>query len=310
MAVDYNGIKLLLWAKNLGVSFARTLTLGHQSLCFSPRQFRSALRKFGIPATDQQIERCFHREPMGPLYIDELLRFLGADEVVSLDYSNFEGATFLHDLNGPLPVAHQVRYDFVFDGGTLEHVFDFPSALRHSLEALRVGGHFLSIAPASNLMGHGFYQMSPELYFRVFSDDNGFDLRRMVLFDASRGDADFFLVHDPAQTGRRNDLIGARPVVLAPLAKRITIRRIFERMPQQSDYALGWESRAGQANAASASVGFVGRLRSRMNLFWPYWLRHLKQKCLYYREHRRPTLKNRKHYRRLSADELYGDRVG
>jgi len=90
------------------------------------------------------------------------------------------------------------RFTLVLDGGTLEHVFDYPAALRQCLELVALSGHFITIAPAQNQMGHGFYQISPELFFRVLSGENGFTLRKMVLFDTSRIDAPFFEVRDPA----------------------------------------------------------------------------------------------------------------
>ena len=310
MAVDYNGAKLLLWAKNLGVSFEKTLSLGHQGVCFSPRQFRKALRDFGIPSQEREMARCFERAPMGPLYADELFKFLGAKEAVALDYSDFEGATLLHDLNKPLPPEHRNYYSFVFDGGTLEHIFDFPSALRHALEALRVGGHFLCISPASNLMGHGFYQISPELLFRVFSEENGFALCRMVLFDASKIDATFYQVNDPARTGHRSELHSAKPMFLAALAQRIAFKPILAKPPQQSDYLAGWlEHGRPEGKIERSTSGLVAQLRTRLNLYWPYWLRRWKQNLIYSRQHGRPTLRNRNHFRKLSAKEMGRERT-
>lgn len=309
MAVDLNGLKLLLWAKNLGVSFERTLTLGHQGFGCSPRQFRAALRAFGIAAGEKQIDLCYHRAPMGPLFADELFRFLGAKEVVSVDYSDFEDATFLHDLNEPFPPDHQGRYSFVFDGGTLEHVFNYPAALRHCLEAIRAKGHFLSIAPAHNQMGHGFYQISPELFFRVFSAENGFALRRIVLYDAAQEDAEFFHVNDPATTGQRSELLSAQPMFLAALAQRIALTPVLAKTPQQSDYMAGWTEHGKKTeSSAPAFDGFLGRLRTRLNPYWPYWLRRWKQKLIFSFQHRRPTLNNRLHFRKLSRTEICQDR--
>ena len=66
------------------------------------------------------------------------------------------------------------KYTLVIDGGCLEHIFNFPVAIKNCMEMLQEGGHFIGITPANNLMGHGFYQFSPELYFRIFSKENGF----------------------------------------------------------------------------------------------------------------------------------------
>lgn len=309
MAVDFNGVKLLLWAKNLGVSFEKTLTLGHQGLCCAPGQFRKAVADFGFAVDEDAIQRCFQRAPMGPLYADELFRFLGAKEIVSLDYSDFEGATLLHDLNKPFPPEHQKRYSFVFDGGTLEHVFNFPSALKHCLESVGAGGHFLSIAPGNNQLGHGFYQISPELFFRVFSAENGFSLRKIVLYDSRKTDAPFVQVNDPAITRRRTELVSAQPMFLAGLAQRIALTPVLAKPPQQSDYVAGWNAySATAASPTPVSKGILGKMRVRLNTYWPYWLRNLKQNLISSIQSGRPNLRNRRHFRRLSRREVCEER--
>src|SRR3989442_96581 len=113
MAVDFNAAKMLFWAKNLGASFCRTLTLGHQGFNCPRHRFRRAVQDFGLKGLPDEIERCFQHAPFGPLYADELFRFLSAKEVVSVDRSNFEHATMLHDLNEPFPEDQKQRYDFV-----------------------------------------------------------------------------------------------------------------------------------------------------------------------------------------------------
>src|SRR4051812_12920511 len=124
MGVEINTIKALLWARNLGVSCARTMTLGRQHFYCSPGRFRRALGDFGLPATPEQIDRCFQHEIFTALFADEFFRLLGAQETTSVDRSDFEGATLLHDLNDPFPERLRNHFDLVVDGGTLEHIFN------------------------------------------------------------------------------------------------------------------------------------------------------------------------------------------
>src|SRR5882672_2679171 len=111
MGMDFNVVKVLLWAKNLGASFERTSTLGRQGFDCAPRRLHRAVRGFGIPATDEEIERCFQRSPLGPLYGDQFLRLLGAKEIVSVDRSDFEGATMLHDRNQPFRETERGQFN-------------------------------------------------------------------------------------------------------------------------------------------------------------------------------------------------------
>jgi SAM-dependent methyltransferase len=310
MGVELNTAKALLWAKNLGVSFARTLTLGHQSLYCSPARLRRAFQGFGIPATPEQIDRCFQHETFTALYADEFFRLLGAEEMTSVDRSDFEQATLLHDLNEPFPERFRGHFDLVVDGGTLEHIFNYPAALRHCLEVVRVGGHFMTVTPASNQMGHGFYQFSPELFFRVFSAENGFALRKIVLFDASGDEPPFYEVKDPAVTRQRTELRSARPLQLIVLAQKIADVPIFASLPQQSDYAAVWAS-SRERNAtdnSGASSGWWRKLRMKVNPYWPWWLRRWRD---IWRERWRngpPDLNNRRHFRKLSWAEIFRER--
>lgn len=42
-----------------------------------------------------------------------------------MDYSDRENPTHVHDLNLPVPDVFHEEYDAIFDGGTLEHIFNF-----------------------------------------------------------------------------------------------------------------------------------------------------------------------------------------
>jgi SAM-dependent methyltransferase len=116
---------------------------------------------------------------------EKFLSWLGASSVRAMDISAYEGAAIIHDLNAPVPANLHNAFDFIFDGGTLEHVFNVPIALQNIMDMLRVNGLFISVTPANNWVGHGFYQFSPELMMRVFSDANGYALQGLKLVPVS-----------------------------------------------------------------------------------------------------------------------------
>src|SRR5437763_3852117 len=62
----------------------------------------------------------------GPIDDIALFRALGFTSVESLDASDYEGADIVWDLNKAVPDSLKAKYDVVFDGGTSEHVFNFP----------------------------------------------------------------------------------------------------------------------------------------------------------------------------------------
>jgi hypothetical protein len=226
MAVEWNSAKFLLLCRKAGISFERTLTLGRQHLQLSPKDRESLFP--GFP----------HES-----YADGIFKFLGGNEVVSLDVSAFEGASLIHDLNTPVPDSLHEQFDFVLDGGTMEHVFNFPTALKSSMQMVKVGGHLMIHSPTNNYCGHGFYQLSPELFFRALSNANGFRIKTMLVFEAYPG-ATWYEVMDPASIGRRIELAsGSQRILLLVLAQRTHIVDLFKDAPQQSDYVTQWEGR-------------------------------------------------------------------
>lgn len=93
----------------------------------------------------------------------------GFSPVDSLDISSAEGASVIFDLNAAVtPPELMNRWDVLFDGGTLEHVFHVPNALARCTEMLKAGGAFVHIGPMNNYVDHGFYQFSPTFWFDWF----------------------------------------------------------------------------------------------------------------------------------------------
>lgn len=236
MAINVNGLRFLLFARAAGVDFSVTATIGRQHLSLTREQFVGTIREeFGWKLPESELIRAFDEG-----FAEGLLRLLGAREIHSFDYSAFEQATHLHDFNLPLPQRFHAAYTVVLEGGTLEHVFDFPTAIRNCMEMVHPGGHFLSNAPANNYLGHGFYQFSPELYHRVLSPENGFAVEHQFLLELG-DEARWFRASDPAAARRRLMLATSRPTLVLTMARRREAVPLFARPPQQGVYAAEWE---------------------------------------------------------------------
>ena len=132
------------------------------------------------------------------------------------------------------------RFTVVFDGGSLEHIFNFPVAIRNCMEMVQCNGHFIGIVPCNNYMGHGFYQFSPELFFRIFTEENGFKMEKMILYETSPM-ARWYQVFDPQEIGRRVEVRTRRNTLLIIQARKVAVKSLFTTTPQQSDYAAIWQ---------------------------------------------------------------------
>lgn len=224
MGIDDDGLRFLQAARRSGVDFTRTCTIGRQS----------------------------NATAGGSGYADELLADLGAASVASLDASGYEDATIIHDLNSPSPPPAE-RFSMVIDGGSLEHIFHVPNALRSILGLVDVGGHVAFINPMNGHPGHGFYQFSPEFWFRALSPSSGFVVRRCLLKEyGSR--RPWFEVPDPADLGRRLIPRTRGIASLYVLAERVKERPLLAEAPQQSDYVATWTGTGGRAAKLLESV--------------------------------------------------------
>jgi hypothetical protein len=227
MGFETNAAALLLKMRRDAVAFGHVLTLGHQHLHLDPATHRRVLARLGQPLAEEV-----------PVYADSLLRSLGAADVEALDASTYEGATRVHDLNEPVPAAWHEQFDLVFDGGTLEHVFNFTTALKNCMQMVKLHGRFVSVTMPNNWCGHGFYQFSPELFFRALSPENGFSVVEMYFADVQG--RHFFRIADAAVVRERVQLWTSDPVFLLVHARRDAVRDVFATVPQQSDYVSDW----------------------------------------------------------------------
>jgi SAM-dependent methyltransferase len=232
-----------------GAIFNSTLTLGRLDCFMSSRDLQRIARL--LPNDSEFVESVQRGE--SPAYMDDLFRAMGASRVDAMDANDFEGATILQDLNEPLAAHLRSKYDAVVDAGTLEHVFNVPAAFKNAMDALKVGGHFFGTLPANNYCGHGFYQFSAEFFYRVFSGQNGFEMRKLFIAPAYIAgkwvDGPVFEVLDPEEVRGRVQIEGRRKMVFLVQARKMREEAVFATWPQQSDYSAAWSPRSACQHA-------------------------------------------------------------
>ena len=138
MGVGATGGHLLLMAKRRGAVFQSTLMIGRQQHYMSKPFVQYLFEAHGRPLLDSDIDFILQDE-----YSEHLLHFLGASSVDSLDASDYEQATIIHDMNFPIMDNLKQKYTLVLDFGTLEHIFNAPIALKNSIDVLKIDGLYL-----------------------------------------------------------------------------------------------------------------------------------------------------------------------
>ena len=259
MGIDVNAAQLLIRARRLGIPFERVATLGRQGLHLPPKRLAALFRAQSWPL-DTDVERRLTGSDSP--FADDFLTALGAREVVAIDASAYEGASIVHDMNCPIPASLQNAFDVVFDGGTLEHVFHFPQAIENCMRLVRPGGVFLAFTPTNNFCGHGFYQFSPELWYRVLCPENGFRIESVVAWEDVPGSR-FFEIPNPETMHSRVEFLTEKETYLFVQARKLEdIPLLAQPAPQQSDYVAAWSGpQGGKAPAPFPPGSWQGRLR-------------------------------------------------
>lgn len=221
MGVSFHGIRFLEAAAR-AAPLGDVLTFGRQNLNVS-RDAISRHFKRDIALDDTVFAEQF------------MCRYLGANSVSSIDFSDFEGATFTGDLNREIDIGKQ--FDTIVDFGTSEHVFDAAAAFRNAIRLCKIGGRIIHNLPSNSACGHGFYQFSPELFFSLYTEHNGFDKTTVYLADMI-DQTHWWLASRPA-AGRR---LAANSISTTYALCRTTKTRDVDRLSvQQSDYAHAWD---------------------------------------------------------------------
>lgn len=214
--------------------FGNMITLGRQGIYLDPKRVARILGA----GSDYRHE----------VFCENVMqKYYGATSVESVDNSGFEHATHIHDMNRPVPESLHDRYDTIYDGGTLEHIYHVPQALKNISDMCKVGGQIIHVIPSNNYCGHGFWQFSPELFFSLYSPANGY-AETEIYMAALRNYSEWFKVKEPGLGNRVNIKSNNEvDVIVRTVLKR---RDFSHESVQQSDYVYAWDK-----HAAGSSTG-------------------------------------------------------
>ena len=142
MGLTIHAAKMLRQSKSDGANFTKVCQVGRQALVIHPEDRPTV----GIENPDVPIENGDYQWPWADSFFRDTL---GVQDFHTMDYSDYEGADLLHDLNSPLAPEHYGRFDAIVDGGTLEHIFNVPEALKSYMRLVKVGGRIFIFTPAN-----------------------------------------------------------------------------------------------------------------------------------------------------------------
>ncbi|MDR2624288.1 MAG: hypothetical protein LBC39_06960 [Methanobrevibacter sp.] len=283
MGIAKDAILGLCHADKNGFDFENVVMIGRQSVLMDKKMIYAILEDYDLNKQEslKYIDEMFNETNV---YAEGIFKYFGAKNVDSIDYSDFEGANITHDMNVPTSDDLKNKYTIVFDGGTLEHVFNYPIAIKNAMDMVKIGGHLILITPANNHFGHGFYQFSPELFFSLLSEYNGFTETYIFIKDDSYH---WYEIRSPKVIKHRTDFSPANhsPTEIIVFSKKIA--NVPDKIIVfQSDYLDIWD--AEEQLSFSPSLG--GKLyRKTPNFLKPlglslkFWYDYLTVLKKYYK---------------------------
>ena len=203
-------------------------------------------------------------------YIDRLLiKNFNANSVKSIDNSNFEGADIIADMNKPIDNINE-KFDTIIDFGTSEHIFNVTQNLKNISKLCKVGGTILHALPANNNCGHGFWQFSPELFFSLYSEINGFSNTEIFIFN-THNKYEWWKVNKQ-KAGERLELSSEVPLYIA-----VKTNKKFDQdniIVQQSDYVERWSDKIelNKINKKNISIIWKKTKDNLKKLFFNFFL--------------------------------------
>ena len=229
MGMDSHSLHFLRYARAQYGALGKVITLGRIGNFLGPR----ASQKW-VDSADTENRFC---EAM-------LKQHFGATIVDSIDNSAYEGATIISDMNQSIATQLIGQYDCVLDFGCTEHIFDVAQCFRNVMALCKPGGVILHCVPTNGFCGHGFYQFSPELFFTLYSESNGFEQTQVYV--AELDDTNHWYRVSPPVNGARINLWSPGQMHVFAITRKKVIREISM---QQSDYMYEWKNASPDAPA-------------------------------------------------------------
>ena len=170
-------VQFLQIAEKRGIEGKTLAMMGKQYISLEMDPFLSIIRELGYPYDRALAERISSQKEIDSC---DFFKMLGFQEVHAVDYSEYEGADIIFDLNDPLPDSLKGSFDYVINGGTLEHVFDIAKAMENMSGMVKEGGLIMHLSPSDGWINHGFYSISPT-FFQDYYSTNSFFVKLLEL---------------------------------------------------------------------------------------------------------------------------------
>lgn len=178
------------------------------------------------------------------------MRSIGVEKIHSLDVTDYEGAEIVHDLGYPVPHSLLGRYDFIYNGGCFDNMFNPGVAIINLSQMLRPGGRVVCLESASS-WNNPYLMFSPGWFWDYYVTNAFTDCKVYIAsyHDSDEllfGPCDWYFVNmaadrngasPEAKSGASPEAIENNHLVIVTIAEKGT-ESTSEKQPIQDQYRL------------------------------------------------------------------------
>lgn len=161
MGIRFEFLDVMNYAANAATRKDSVWVMGAANCSFSPDKANHWLDRNGY---SNRVAKTWAKDP------EPIFKAMDFNSYTDVDLNDLARKKI--DLTAPLSKTYHEVADMVVDAGTLEHIFDLPTALFNMNRILKPGGVILHITPI-NFFQHGFVNVNPSLY-QSFYGVNGY----------------------------------------------------------------------------------------------------------------------------------------
>lgn len=239
MGIDKTALELILLSQNYVKhkidKQVNILTLGRQQIHIIQDDINHILYKYRFYSMINKFQVYHYSENFFINLFEERSRHHEIS-VDSIDNSNYEGASIIHNMN--IPYNSTKKYQYIYDGGTIEHIFNIPQVIENVIDMLDIDGLFVSITCNNNFSGHGIYQFSPEFFLSSLNEKYGMKIEALYLGKIHTPFEQWIDVNDYKDGRNCTKFDDSDPVYILTIARKISNKRenIVSNSPNQYSY--------------------------------------------------------------------------
>ena len=258
-------IKLLVSEHAKQPISGNVLSLGKQSITVPLPKIKNIFQDYDCKINTNFKEQYDNttRARSGGLDDESFFSLFGNINYRTLDVSNYENASIIHNLNFPIPKELEGQFDFIIDGGTFDHLFDIKTCFENVTKLLKPGGRILQWNAASNFANAAYISFSADFFYDYYALNSFADCRTFFAISHSMGAQNWlFYEFIPPKNNEQYDHFKPNSwyMMTIVIAKK-DINSSYQNIPVQLNYRDADKQNEYIKNSAKFKSNIIGPIK-------------------------------------------------